>query len=121
MKYSDKPFNFEERSRLFAKNVSSFIGKLPRNITNIEYSKQLIRSAGSICANYIEAKEALGKKDCLMHLRISKKETKESSHWLELVDTSNCEALDNERNTLRRESNELFSILCSMIGKVFKK
>lgn len=55
-------FDLEERTLKFAKEVRNYIKRLPRTITNVEYSKQLARSSGSVAANYIEANEALSKK-----------------------------------------------------------
>jgi four helix bundle protein len=51
---------------------------LPRTVANIEDVKQVIKSSGSVGANYIEANEALGKKDFRMRIKISRKEAKES-------------------------------------------
>jgi four helix bundle protein len=55
-------------------------------LSNIEVAKQLVRSAGSVGANYIEANESLGKKDFVMHARIARKEAKESRYWLQLIE-----------------------------------
>lgn len=71
-----KTYDLEERTFKFAQAVIVFIKKLSRTISNIEISKQLVRAAGSVGANYIEANEALGKKDFLLHIRISRKEAK---------------------------------------------
>lgn len=68
--------DLEERTLKFASNVIEWIEILPKTTTNHELVKQLVRSAGSIGANYIEANEALGKKDFLLHLRICKKRSK---------------------------------------------
>lgn len=56
-------FDLEERTYIFASKCSILIKQLPRNISNIEYGKQLARSSGSVAANYIEANESLSKKD----------------------------------------------------------
>jgi len=56
-------YDLEERTFQFAKYVRLFIKTLPKTIENIEDSKQLIRSSGSVGANYREANESLGKKD----------------------------------------------------------
>ena len=61
--------------------------KIPKNLPNTEISKQLVRSAGSVGANYIEANEALSKKDFLMRAKISRKEAKESCYWIKLLTT----------------------------------
>lgn len=70
---SGKKYDLEERTFLFAKKVREYVDKLPRKITNIEIWRQLIRSAGSVGANYIEANEALSQKDFLMRMKICKK------------------------------------------------
>ena len=46
-------YDLEERTYLFAKKVRMLIKTLPRTIANIEDSKQLVRSSGSIGANYL--------------------------------------------------------------------
>jgi hypothetical protein len=76
----DKPYDLAERTFVFAKDVISFIKSLPRNICNIEIARQLVRSAGSVGANYIEANEALSKKDFMMRVKICRKECKESQY-----------------------------------------
>jgi four helix bundle protein len=48
---NNKIYDLEERTFVFTKNVIEFVNKLDRNLSNIEISKQLIRSAGSIGAN----------------------------------------------------------------------
>ena len=55
--------------------------KLPKNIANIEDSQQVVRASGSVGANYIEANEALSKKDFLMRVKICRKEAKESAFF----------------------------------------
>jgi four helix bundle protein len=56
-------FDLEERTLEFAKNVIGRCKKLPRNSINHEIVGQLIRSSGSVGANYREANDALSKKD----------------------------------------------------------
>ncbi|MFB9078359.1 hypothetical protein ACFFLS_16370 [Flavobacterium procerum] len=57
-----KPYNLEQRTFLFAKQCQIYIKTLPlpKTVSNIEDVKQLIRSSGSVGANYIEANEKLG-------------------------------------------------------------
>jgi four helix bundle protein len=112
-----KVYDLEERTYLFAKRVRAFVKLLPRTISNQEDVKQLIRSSGSVGANYIEANEALGQKDFLMHLKISRKEAKESRYWLRLVDTGTNSQGENERGCLIQESTELMNIFGSILRK----
>ena len=74
-----KIYDLEERTYQFALDVRLFISKVPKTIANIEDGKQVIRSSGSIGANYIEANEKVGEKDLRYRLRISRKEAKETS------------------------------------------
>lgn len=110
-----KPFDLEDRSLLFAKRVRTFVKKLPRTICNLEDVKQLVRSSGAVGANYIEANEALGKKDFLMRCRIARKEAKESVYWLKLLDTGTDNSAEKERCDLIQESSELLKILSAII------
>jgi four helix bundle protein len=112
-----KRYDLEERTYLFAKRVRAFVKKLPRTVCNIEDVRQLVRASGSVGANYIEANEALGKKDFRMHIRISRKESKESRYWLRLVDTHDEPALNAERDALIQEATELMRIFGSILQK----
>ena len=117
----NKIYDLEERTFQFALRVRFFIKKLPRNINNIEDGKQLVRSSGSVGANYIEANDSLGEKDKLMKVRICRKEAKESKFWLRLVDTENNEILESERIKLIQESHELMLIFGSILKNLTKK
>lgn len=102
---------------VFARDVRSLVKQMPTTDSSIEDSRQLIRASGSIGANYIEANNALGKKDFLMRLRISRKEAKESRLFFRLLDVGASEELEAERARLVRESEELSAILGSIISK----
>ncbi len=108
----------EERLFIFAKKVRSFCRNLKVDTGNIEDIKQLVRASGSIGANYIEANENTGKLDLKYRLKISRKECKESIHFLGLVETFGSAELENERNILVKEANEIRKILSSIINKI---
>jgi len=110
-------YDLEERTFQFAKAVSLFIKSLPKTISNVEYSKQVIRSSSSVGANYIEANESLGKKDFVMHLRISRKEAKESIFWLRLISETNEVVLGERVKELIQETTELKNIFSAIIEK----
>lgn len=112
---NSKYYDLERRTFSFAQSVNLFIKKLPKTISNTEYAKQLIRSSGSVGANYIEANESLGKKDFAMRIRICRKEAKESRYWLELLNIPNV--LFSERAALVKEATELIKIFSSIVGK----
>lgn len=112
-----KQYDLEERTFKFARDSRIFIKKVPRTIANIEDSKQLVRSTGSQAANYIEANEALSKKDFVMRIKICKKETKESRLWLRLIDVGEDKKLDSERNALINECEQLMKIFGAILEK----
>lgn len=62
-----KPYDLEERTFQFAKQCRGLVKQLFQTTGNIEDGKQLVRSSGSAHANFIEAVEALSKKDSLHH------------------------------------------------------
>ena len=64
-KTNPKRFDLEERTYQFAKNTRLFVKKLPKTIAAVEDGRQVIRSTGSMAANYVEANESLSKKDIL--------------------------------------------------------
>jgi four helix bundle protein len=110
-----KRYDLEERTFIFAKKINGLISLLPRNLISIEISKQLIRSASSVGANYIEANEALSKKDFFYRVKLCRKEAKESTYWLRLLVIDN--KLNQQRESLMRESIELMNIFGAIIKK----
>ena len=113
---NSQQYDLEERTLKFAKNIIKFYKGISRTVINGEIGKQLIRAATSIGANYIEANEALGKKDFLMRIKICRKEAKESGYWLRLIEASDP-GLSKEQEVLLRESTELMKIFGSILTK----
>ena len=112
---NSKRYDLEERTYFFAKNIRDYVKKLPKSLSNFEYSKQLIRSSGSIAANYIEANESLSRKDFFMRIKISRKEAKETRLWLNL--TEPLEQNIKEKDKLIQESIEITKIFGSIVEK----
>lgn len=84
-------------------------------MSNIEDAKQLVKATGSVGANYIEAEEALSKKDFVLRMKISRKEAKGSGYFLELTEP-NEDQIDEKRELIK-ESMELTKIFGSMVEK----
>src|SRR5687767_15111050 len=103
-------YDLEERTYVFAKDIALFCKSLPRIQANIIYCNQLIRSAGSTGANYIEANESLGLKDFKMKIKICRKEAKESAYWLRLIMSVNDPSGSKEATRLYNEAIELKKI-----------
>ena len=114
---NSKQYDLEDRTLDFAKSVRAFVKRLPKTQANVEDGKQLIKASGSVGANYIEANEALSKKDFLMRIKICRKEAKESRYWLRLIDTCDNDELERKREALKNEARELTHIFGSIITK----
>jgi four helix bundle protein len=113
---NSKQYDLEERTLKFAKEVIKFVKSLPRTIANVEIIKQLIRASGSVGANYIEANEALSKKDFVMRVKICRKEAKESRYWLKLIEV-NGEDAEKQRQLLIQEATEIMKIFGAILEK----
>src|SRR3989344_5247812 len=114
-KIQNRVYDLEDRCRAFAVRVRDYVNVLPRNISNMEYGKQLIRSSGSVGANYIEANESLSKNDFVMRIKISRKEAKESEYWLALAEPKESYILDKQ--SLIQEATELRKIFGAIVDK----
>ena len=111
---TNKKYDLEDRTLIFAKRIIRVCKELPNNTVNFKLVDQLIRSAGSIGANYREANDSLGKKDFIHRLRIARKEAKETTFWLDLILEANSN-FHKEINELIDESKQLRNILSAII------
>lgn len=114
---NSKQYGLEERTFKFAKNCRILIKQLSKTIGNIEDGKQLARSSGSVHANFIEAVEALSKKDFYYRIRVCRKEAKESRSWLLLIEVAENSLLEQKQKDFAQESLELTRIFGSILEK----
>jgi len=70
---------------------------------------------GQLVQIYIEANEALSKKDFIMRIKICRKEANETQYWLKLIVAD--DELDKERAFLLGESIELTKIFGAILEK----
>ena len=117
MSNSKPVYDLEERTFQFAKHVRLYVKKLSKTTSNIEDGRQVIRASGSVGANYIEANEALSKKDFLHRMKISRKESKESIYFLRLIHECNSSEFEREGKELQDEATQLKKILSTIIEK----
>src|SRR3989344_5519922 len=90
----------EDRTLVFARNVRTFVAKIPYSRLTVEDCKQLLRSSGSVGANYLEAQSALRRPDFFYRIRISRKESNESKFWLRLLEGNIPKELEMKRQSL---------------------
>ena len=116
MEEGAKRRDLEDRTFRFAEAIRSFVKQLPRTISNVEDVRQLVRASGSVAANWIEADEALSKKDFLLRVKICRKEAKESRLFLRLIDAATNNS-SRARDNLATEARELVLIFSAIISK----
>lgn len=109
------PTDLRERTLTFSRDIIKFAKTIRRNPVTLPITSQLIRSATSVGANFIEAKNAGSKKDFRNKVFISKKEASETLYWLKI-----CEEFTNARKliVLQKECQEIILILQSIITKL---
>ena len=112
-----RTYDLEERTFRFANNIRTFVKKLPRSIANMKDIGQLVHASGSVGANYIEANEAISKKDFIFRIKICRKESKESRYWLRLLDVVENPELEKERGVHIQEAKELLLIFAAILRK----
>jgi len=108
-------YDLSERTYRFARAICAFLKKIPRSIANEEYSRQLIRSSASVGANYLEANDALGANDFAVKIKTSRREAKETTFWIRLLDLENASGLEPDRQLLLTESQEYVRIFSAIL------
>ncbi len=108
------PFDIKKRTFLFGVRVIKLVGKLPRTVAGIEVGRQLIRAGTSVGSNMEEADGALSKKDFVNHVRIARKEARESRYWLSMLAAADL-LQDSDISPLAHEADELVRILSGII------
>ena len=114
---NSKQYDLEDRTLVFAKEIRGFVKSIKKDMANLEDGKQLIRASGSVGANYIEANEALSKKDFLMRIKICRKEAKESKYWLNLIHADSDSIIAAKKTELEQEAGELTNIFGAILRK----
>jgi four helix bundle protein len=108
------PFDLEERATRFAEAVIRYLKKIPRNPLNDRLIGQLAGCAPAIGSNYVEANDAVSKKDFRYSISRCVKEAKETKYFLRLFATTEPDTAPEARE-LWREAKELHLIVSSML------
>ena len=105
---------FLERLEKFSDEVNRLCNLLPKTTINIEIISQLVRAAGSIGANYIEALESFSQKDFYFRIKICRKESRESAFWLKRLSMANSTKVF-ECSKLATEATEYVMIFSKIL------
>lgn len=78
-------YPLEDRTLKFSEQTIDFLNRVKPSLVSSPIISQLVRSATSIGANYMEANNASSKKDFQHKIFICKKEAQETKYWLTLL------------------------------------
>ena len=117
MKQDSKPYDLEERTCQFALSVRLFLRQHKWDPVSWSDVTQVLRSSGSVAANFVEANKSISLDDKLYRLRLCRKEAKESSLWLRLIEETNPATKEQSAifRKLTQESSELVKILHTIL------
>ena len=114
---SKTKYDLEERTAKFGEDIIGFVQTLEKNAVSLPLISQIVRSATSVGANYVEADGAESKKDFKHKIAICKKEAKETKHWLRMISKAN-QSKREECQTLWREVQELTLIFSTIMRNI---
>jgi four helix bundle protein len=99
----------QQRTKKFHVDVIKLCEGFPKNAAGFETAKQLIRSAGSVGANYRASVRAKSPADFIYKIEIVLEEADESHYWLEVVKDAGLQR-GIELDRLIDEANQLTAI-----------
>ena len=113
-------YDLEERTAKFGEEIISFCRGIKEDVITRPIINQIIRSATSVGANYMEANGASSKKDFRNKIFICKKEAQETKHWLRMINKADPSVEENAKK-LWKECQELTLIFGKITSSLDKK
>ena len=113
-------YELEERVEKFGESIIEMSKKVKINSITKSIVEQLVCSGTSVGANYFEANGASSKKDFINKVYISKKEAKETQHWLRMISKADQSIIEEVR-MLYKETQELAMIFSTIITNTKNK
>lgn len=104
-------YDLEERTARFGEAIIDFAKTIPQNAVTNRIISQLIGAGTSVGANYLEADDAVSKKEFLKNIGTCRKEARETKHFLRMIVRAVPELKPEARKlwTEARELNLIFS------------
>jgi four helix bundle protein len=106
-------YDLEERTARFGEAVIDFARTIPQDAVTNRLIGQLVGAATSVGANYLEADDAVSKKEFLKNIGTCRKESRETKHFLRMIVRAVPESKARARIlwTEARELNLIFSTI----------
>jgi len=113
---TSRKYDLAERTARFGETAIRFCRRVKATAITSPLIRQLVRSATSIGANYVEADEAGSKKEFRYRISVCKRETRETQYWLRMLVAAAPEHAEEARE-LWREAKELVLIF----GTIYRR
>src|ERR1044072_1148401 len=81
----DPVYDLEDRTARFGEAAIAFAKRIPINLITTPLIGQLVRAGTSVGANYVEADDSDSKKDFRFKIGLSRREARETKHWLRMI------------------------------------
>jgi four helix bundle protein len=108
------------RTKKIGIDVIKLVDELPKKMSVLVISKQILRCSTSVGSNYRAACRAKSDADFLNKLRIVEEESDETSFWLEILEEANL--IESSRvEGLMKEVNAITSIMVASQKTMHKK
>jgi len=78
-------YDLEERTARFSEEVIDFAKQIPQDAVTNRLISQLVGAATSVGVNYVEADDAVSKKEFLKSIGTCRKEARETKHFLRMI------------------------------------
>jgi four helix bundle protein len=102
-------YDLEEQTARFGEAIIDFAKTIPQTPVTNRLITQLLGAGTSVGANYVEADDAVSKKDFLKSIGTCRKEARETKHFLRMIVLAMPE-LKPQARTLWLEAKELHLI-----------
>jgi len=112
-----KTYDLSDRTALFGEKIIEFCKIIPQGPITNPLIVQLVKCGTSVGANYCEADNAESKSDFRHKIGICKKESRESTHFIQMMVVA-FPSVKNESRYLLQESKELNLIFNTIYKKV---
>ena len=78
-------YDLEERTARFGEAIIDFAKAIPQSAVTNRIISQLVGAGTSVGANYVEADDAVSKKEFLKNIGTCRKEARETKHFLRMI------------------------------------
>jgi four helix bundle protein len=89
------------------------VNQLPKVPAVFVMGKQVISSATSVNSNIVQARAGMSRPDFIKHMKIARKEVKETKRWIEMIVAAGLTS-SNKTKLILEENEEIIKIIVTI-------